>query len=458
MTSLAEISGLNNRGEGVGRVLDGPDKGLVAFLPGTAPGDVVRYLVVERKTSYLRGKVVDLLREGPGRVPQVCPVADKCGGCAWQHLDYALQLDWKRKLVSESLARIAKMPDVAVRPCIPSRQVFGYRNKVEVPVSLENGKMVAGFYEPYTHKVVPQENCHLEHPLAREVILGLVEGIRRNKYSVYDEKTGKGLVRHLVARVAPGTGERLAVVVLNGRYLPREADFAKGLPESLPGLRGVVLNFNWDKTNIVLGERQKTIWGRPYIEDSMGNGELGYLRFRISARSFYQINTEQAAVLYQKALECAKIGGDDTVYDVYSGIGTITLFAAKRAGRAIGIEEVRPAVVDAKRNARLNGIDNVRFLEGKAERILPSMSRNGKKPGVVILDPPRGGADERTLTAISRLKPRAIVYVSCNPRTLARDLTVLHRHGWAVKLCQPLDMFPMTPHVECVVLMSRVKD
>ncbi len=454
----AEVTGLNHRGEGVGRVLLGPDRGLVVFLAGTAPGDVVQYSIIERKKGYLRGRPVKVLEPGAGRVSETCPVASRCGGCTWQHLDYDLQLEWKRQIVLEASSRIARIKDLEVRPCIPSPEILGYRNKVEVPVSMENGQVVAGFYEPYTHRVVPSEDCALEHPLAREVVLALMDEIRRRGYSVYSEKTGRGLIRHVVARVAPGTGERMAVLVVNGRSLSGESELVASLAQSLPGLRSVVLNINMEKTNIILGERQRILWGSPYIQDVLGSDELGHLKFRISPHSFYQVNSGQAVRLYQEALNAAQITSDDVVYDVYSGIGTITLFAAKKAAFARGIEEVHPAVVDAGKNAEINAIKNVQFLEGKAEKVLPSLSRRrgARSPGVVILDPPRGGADERALVAISKFRPRAIVYVSCNPATLGRDLITLTGQGWVPRFCQPIDMFPMTPHVETVVLMSRV--
>ena len=454
----AEVTGLNHRGEGVGRVLRGPGRGSVVFLRGTAPGDRVQYSVIEQKKGYTRGRLEQVLEPGPGRVPEACPAASLCGGCSWQHLDYETQLQWKRKIVVDAFQRIARIRDLDVRPCLPSPDILGYRNKAEVPVSTAKGQILAGFYEPYTHKVVNSENCFLEHPLVREVVTGLLGEIRKRKYSVYNERTGRGLVRHLVSRAAVGTGEQMAVLVANGRSIPDEREFAAGLASSIPNLRSVVLNINMEKTNIVLGNRQKVLWGSPYIEDVLGSDKLGRLKFRISPLSFYQVNSGQAVELYQTALDAAGITQDDVVYDVYSGIGTITLFAARKAHSAIGVEEVGPAVADARKNALINGIENVRFMEGRAERVLPKLAEQArtKMPKVVILDPPRAGADERALISISRFSPRAIVYVSCNPATLARDVAFLSKQGWTPQLCQPLDMFPMTPHVECVVLLGQV--
>ncbi|MGI6667237.1 MAG: 23S rRNA (uracil(1939)-C(5))-methyltransferase RlmD [Bacillota bacterium] len=455
----AQISGLNHRGEGVGRILSGPEEGMAVFIPGTVPGDIVEFALLERKKNYMRGQVVSILDEGPGREKQVCPVAHLCGGCSWQHITYPLQLEWKKRIVIEALSRIARIRDCEVRDCLPSPDITGYRNKVEVPVALQDGRVVAGFYKPYTHDVVPTDECPLEHPLARELVLRMLDEVRDRKYSVYDERTGRGLIRHLMARIAPGTGERMAVVVANGLSLPGEAGFVRALTSNIDGLVSVVLNTNTERTNIILGQRNRVLRGRYHIEDLFGDDRLGRLRFRISPLSFYQVNSPQAARLYRMALDAASVAGSmdgGLVFDVYSGIGTITLFAARRASLAVGIEEVGDAVRDAKANARLNGIDNVRFYEGRAERILGSALRELGRPDTVILDPPRGGADEGVLLAITRSKPRAIVYVSCNPATLARDLITLGAQGYRPEWVQPVDMFPMTPHVESVTLITRV--
>lgn len=453
--STARVTGLNHRGEGVGKVTSGPDQGLVVFLSGTAPGDLVEYSILERKKGFMRGRVTRLVESGPGRVGESCPVASLCGGCTWQHLSYDLQLQWKKRILEEALSRIARIDHCEVRDCIPSPDIQGYRNKVEVPLAVSNGKTVAGFFEPYSHRVVPSDACPLEHPAAREVVLRMVEEVKARRYTVYSEKTGRGQVRHVVARVAPGTGERMAVVVANARTLPGEAEFARNLMSSLPNLVSVVLNTNMESTNIIMGAKNKLLLGRYYMEDLFGDDALGRLRFRISPNSFYQVNSPQAVRLYRVVLDAAALTNGDVVYDVYSGIGTITLFAAKRAALAVGIEEVGDAVRDAVKNAKLNDIGNVRFKEGRAERVLPASIRDSGRPDAVILDPPRGGADESALSTITRAGPRAIVYVSCNPATLARDLIVLGREGWHPKWCQPVDMFPMTPHVETVALMVR---
>ena len=450
----ARIDGLNHRGEGVGRVLSGPDAGLVVFIPGTAPGDLVQYSVVERKKSYMRGRVRRLLEEGPGRVREACPVASECGGCAWQHLSYDVQLKWKQRIVADSLARIAHAEVCEVRECLPSPEVIGYRNKVEVPVAISQGRVVAGFYKPFTHEVVPSESCLLEHPLAREVVSRMLEEIAARGYTVYDEKSGRGQVRHAMARVAPGTGERMAVLVANCHELPEEKEFARAM-SSLAGLSSVLLNVNTERTNVILGPRDRLLAGRGFIEDLFGDDHIGRLRFRISPHSFYQVNSRQAARLYGLALDAASLEPRDMVLDIYSGIGSITLFAAKYASLAVGVEEVREAVRDAETNAKINGIANVRFRAGKAERVLPAVIREFGRPDVVILDPPRAGAEPAALASVSRARPKRIVYVSCNPATLARDILLLSGEGWKPALVQPVDMFPQTPHVEAIALLQR---
>jgi 23S rRNA (uracil1939-C5)-methyltransferase len=404
--------------------------------------------LVEKKKNYLRGKVTRFLEEGQGRKTPVCDVAAECGGCSWQHLDYQYQLLWKKRILQETLKRVAHI-ECHVEDCLPSPDILGYRNKVEVPVTLKGGKIVAGFYKPYSHHVVPSDNCPLEHPLAREVVNVALDEIRRRKISIYNEKTGRGLIRHVVARVAPGTGERMAVVVANGLKIPDEKGFTNVLSSSLKGLKSVVLNINTKNTNVVLGDKERLLWGRPYIRDEFGAKDIGFFKFRISAHSFYQVNSPQAVNLYRIALDAADLNPSDTVFDVYSGIGTITLFAASRAGFAVGVEEVPAAVRDAALNAKENNVENVAFRLGKAERVLPSLAREFRKPSIIIIDPPRGGAEKGALIAMSRMNPRSIVYVSCNPATLARDLITLKEHGWSPKWIQPVDMFPMTPQPGC---------
>lgn len=457
MRVRAEIRSFSHRGEGAGAVVGGSSglSGITVFVPGTVPGDLVEIEIFEKKRNYARGKLLEVVREGPGRTREVCPMAGRCGGCTWQHLRYDMQLRWKETILKESLHRIGKSPECEVKATVPSPKVMGYRNKVEVPLQVQRGRVVAGFYEPYTHRVVPSDECPLEHPLARELVSALLAQVRKKAYSIYDEKTGKGLVRHVVARIAPGTGERMGMLVATTARLPGALELAEEVMESLEGIKSVVLNVNREITNIILGNQWKLLAGRWYIEDVMSVGSAGSLRFRIGPGSFYQVNTEQAQNLYEIALDACEISPRDVVYDVYSGIGTITLFAAKKARFCVGVEEVEKSVVDAKVNARLNRINNVAFIAGKAERVLPSVLARFGRPGVVLLDPPRAGLAEDVVPAIVWSRPRIIVYVSCNPSTLARDVARFKELGYEVEWAIPVDMFPMTPHVESVVKLKR---
>ncbi|MBE3519403.1 MAG: 23S rRNA (uracil(1939)-C(5))-methyltransferase RlmD [Firmicutes bacterium] len=457
MRARAEIRSFSHRGEGAGVVVGaGSDlSGITVFVPGTVPGDLVEIQVLEKKRNYARGKLLEVLREGPGRTQEVCPVAARCGGCSWQHLRYDLQLYWKETILREALHRIGKSPECEVKAAVPSPKVLGYRNKVEVPLQVRQGKVVAGFYEPYSHRVVPSEECPLEHPLARELVAALLAQVRKRGYSIYDEKTGKGHVRHIVARIAPGTGERMGMLVSTTVRLPGALELAKEVMESVQGVKSMVLNVNREMTNVILGNQWKLLAGRWYVEDVMSVAGAGSLRFRIGPGSFYQVNSEQAATLYKIALDACEISSADVVYDVYSGIGTMTLFASKKARFCVGIEEAERSVMDAKVNARLNGVDNVAFVAGKAERVLPSVLARFGRPSVVLLDPPRAGLAEDVIPVIVRSSPRTIVYVSCNPSTLCRDVARFKELGYLPEWAIPVDMFPMTPHVESVVKLKR---
>ncbi len=457
MRVRAEIRSFSHRGEGAGVVVGATSdlSGITVFVPGTVPGDLAEVELVEKKRNYARGKLIEILREGPGRTGAVCPVAGRCGGCSWQHIRYDMQLRWKQTLLKDALHRIGKSPGCEVKATVPSPKVLGYRNKVEVPLRVQRGKVVAGFYEPYSHRVVPFDECPLEHPLARELVSALLSQVRKRTYSIYDERTGKGLVRHIVARIAPGTGERMGMLVATTARLPRAVELAEEVMGSLEGMKSMVLNVNREITNVILGTQWKLLAGRWYIEDVMSVGSAGSLRFRIGPGSFYQVNTEQAQNLYGIALDACEISPVDMVYDVYCGIGTMTLFAAKRARFCVGIEEAEKSVADARVNQGLNGIDNAAFVAGKAERVLPSVLARYGRPGVVLLDPPRAGLAEDVVPLIARSRPRTVVYVSCNPSTLARDVARLKELGYEAEWAIPVDMFPMTPHVESVVKLKR---
>lgn len=434
------ITGLSHEGHGVGRV-----HGFALFVPGALPREQVRVKVVKVKKQYGYGKLLEILAASPDRTEPACPVYGRCGGCQLQHLDYAAQLHWKRQQVIDALERIGGLSSVPVHPTIGMERPWQYRNKAQVPVGLQDGRVVTGFYAPRSHRIVPFQQCGIQHPVAEMVLRIVRQWAEQRRIAIYDEERHTGLLRHVVVRTGFATGEVMVILVTNGERLPHVRELTERLRQAVPGLASVVQNIQPERTNVILGARSNVLWGRDVIYD-----ELDGVRFAISARSFYQVNPVQTEVLYAKALEYADLSGRETVIDAYCGIGTISLFLARRAQRVYGVEVVPEAVEDARRNAALNGMDNVTFVAGEAETIIPQWAEEGMRADVIVVDPPRKGCDQRLLDAILTMAPRRLVYVSCNPATLARDLKYLAAHGYAVQEAQPVDMFPQTVHVECV--------
>lgn len=434
------ITGLSHEGHGVGRV-----HGFALFVPGALPREQVRVKVVKVKKQYGYGKLLEILAASPDRTEPACPVYGRCGGCQLQHLDYAAQLHWKRQQVIDALERIGGLSSVPVHPTIGMERPWQYRNKAQVPVGLQDGRVVTGFYAPRSHRIVPFQQCGIQHPVAEMVLRIVRQWAEQRRIAIYDEERHTGLLRHVVVRTGFATGEVMVILVTNGERLPHVRELTERLRQAVPGLASVVQNIQPERTNVILGARSNVLWGRDVIYD-----ELDGVRFAISARSFYQVNPVQTEVLYAKALEYADLSGRETVIDAYCGIGTISLFLARRAQRVYGVEVVPEAVEDARRNAALNGMDNVTFVAGEAETIIPQWAEEGMRADVIVVDPPRKGCDQRLLDAILTMAPRRLVYVSCNPATLARDLKYLAACGYAVQEAQPVDMFPQTVHVECV--------
>ncbi len=469
-----EITGLTHGGEGVGR-----REGFAVFVPGALPGERVKARVAEVKKNYATALLDSVIQPSPERREPVCPVFRECGGCQLQHLKYEAQLTYKRQLVVDALHRIGKLDQVVVHPTLGVADPYHYRNKAQYPVGFRGGRVVTGFYTARSHDIVPVSDCRIQHPL-NDRIAGVLRGLlEKYRLSVYDEKTGQGVIRHLLIRTAAATGEAMAVVVTNGRDVPHLDEIAAELMREVPQVAGVVQNVNSQRTNVILGDYTRTVAGRDEIIDVLklkdggdrgdggrgdgGGGDQGGggsesdagLKFAISARSFFQVNPAQTGVLYGKAIEYAALGGDETVVDAYCGIGAISLFLARRAGVVYGIEEVAPAVEDARKNAALNGISNVEFITGKVEDVLPALYRKGIRPEVIVVDPPRKGCEESVLRTFADMGPRRIVYVSCNPGTLARDLALLAGMGFETREVQPVDMFPQTSHTEAVTLLVR---
>lgn len=471
------VDGLSTHGEGVARWTE---EGATArpaaevppaftvFVEGAIPGDQVQAKIVEVKRNYARGRVVELLQPSPHRVVPRCPVYAECGGCQLQEMEYLEQLRWKMRFVADALTRIGGLKDFELRETLAAENPWFYRNKAIFPVGrspspssafsqsssrrLANAeRLVAGLYARGTHRIIDLSTCPIQHPTNNEILAVTKELLGRYGYPPYDESSGQGLIRHLMARTAKATGQAMVGLVINGTALPAGKKFAADLRRRLPAVKSVVLNINRQRTNIIFGERTVLLDGEEAIEDRLGD-----LTFKLSARSFFQVNPEQAEVLYRRAREYARLTGKELVIDAFTGTGTIALFLAGQAGQVIGIEEIPEAVADARENARRNRIANVDFRQGKVEEVLPKLAGGGLHPEVVVLDPPRRGVEEKALAAIAQLEPERIIYVSCNPATLARDLAYLVREGYRVEEVQPVDMFPQTAHVEAVALMSRL--
>jgi 23S rRNA (uracil1939-C5)-methyltransferase len=439
------ITGLGHSGEGVGRIQD-----FTIFVPGALPGETVEVRIEDVKKTYARGKIAQIIAPSAARCQPPCPVYDQCGGCQLQHLDYSGQLAAKRQLVVDAVTRIGKLSAVTVHPPLGAGSPWFYRNKMQSPVGLSAGEIAVGCFAQGTHDIIDSSSCHIQHQTNNLIAATVKQIILDLGISVYNEKLHQGTIRHILGRVGTATGEVMVVLVTAGRELPHANEIVGRLRQAVPGLVSIVHNVNDRRTNIILGDYTKTIWGQDTITDCLDG-----LSFRISAKSFFQVNTEQAAVLYRQVVKYAGLTGTETVLDLYCGTGTIALFLARHCRKVIGIEIVAPAIADAKQNAELNQIDNAEFICGDAVDMLPKLAAGGVQPDVVVIDPPRAGCDRKVLEVIAALRPERIVYVSCNPASLARDLALLAEHGYLTQEIQPVDLFPQTFHIECCVWLKR---
>ena len=441
-TYTMSITDIGTNGEGIGRI-----DGYTVFVEGALPEEVIKVLIVKTKKHFGYGKLLEILEPSPYRVTPACPVAAKCGGCQLQNMSYPRQLHWKQELVERLLGRFHR-----VNPIIGMEHPYHYRNKVQAAFALDRRKqIVSGVYQASTHRVVPVESCMIEDETADRIVGTIRKLMKDFKMEPYNEDTGRGLVRHVLVKRGFVSGQVMVVMVTVSPILPAKNNFVKALRKAHPEITTILQNVNNRATSMVLGESEKVLYGPGYIEESL----CGCV-FRISAKSFYQINPVQTEVLYNKAIELAGFTGKETVVDAYCGTGTIGLIAAKRgAGHVTGVELNQDAVRDAISNAKRNGIKNVYFYNADAGEFLSAMADEGETVDVVLMDPPRAGSDERFLTSLAGLAPKKIVYISCNPETLQRDLQFLVRAGYHVQEIQPVDMFPHTNHVETVVLLSK---
>ena len=442
-------------GEGIGKA-----DGFTVFVKDAVIGDRITAKIMKAKKNYGYGRLMEILVPSPDRTEPVCLSARQCGGCQLQALSYRKQLAFKEEKVRGHLERIGGFTDLPMEPIIGMDEPFHYRNKAQFPIGRNrDGRIITGFYAGRTHSIIENRDCVLGIPQNREILDRVISYMEKYDVEPYDETSGKGLIRHVFTRCGYHTGELMVCIVANGSSLPHQKELVESLRE-ISGMTSITLNINKKRSNVILGDKVKVLWGQEYITDKIGD-----ISYQISPLSFYQVNPKQTWKLYSKALEYADLHGEETVWDLYCGIGTISLFLAKKAKSVRGVEIVPAAIENARSNARLNGIENAEFFVGKAEEVLPDYyDRYAKEhPGenaradVIVVDPPRKGCDETLLDTIVEMQPEKVVYVSCDSATLARDLKYLCERGYQVKKVCPVDMFPMTVHVETVVLLSHKK-
>ena len=440
---VVDIVDIGQGGVGIGKY-----EGFTVFVEGGLIQDKVKVRINKSKKNYAVGDIVEIIEKSPFRVDRICSDDLKdCGGCQIQELDYNKQLELKTNEVKQVISRIGKLENVEIHETIGMQSPCRYRNKAQFPIQNINGSTAIGFYKKKSHDVIPTDMCVIQHDINDKIIKIIKTYIQAYNVSIYNETTHTGVLRHLVTKVGFTTNEVMVVLVANGTNLPHLNELASVLKENILGFKTLVLNVNKAKTNVILGKENKVIYGNGKINDYIGD-----LVFEISPLSFFQVNPVQTEVLYNKALEY------DTVFDIYCGIGSISLFLAQKATKVYGIEIVEDAIKDAKINAKLNNLNNVEFYVGKAEEVVPKMYSEGKTANVVVVDPPRKGCDEKVLDTIVSMKPDRVVYVSCNPSTLARDLAYLDERGYKCVEIQPVDMFPHTMHVECCAKIVKKSD
>ena len=463
-----EIEDIGTDGAGIGKA-----DGYTLFVKDAVIGDIIKAKVIKAKKTYGYARLMEIITPSKDRVEPVCPVARQCGGCQIQQMSYSAQLKYKQKLVRDNLARIGGITDCEVLPVIGMENPFNYRNKAQYPVGRnKDGKVVIGFYAGRTHSIVDYTQCAIGAPENAQILEKIRTFINENNISVYDEQSHKGLIRHILIRTGKHTGQIMVCLIINGKTLPHADKLADCLKD-ISGMSSIMININKERTNVILGSECSVIWGNSYIEDSICG-----IMFRISPLSFFQVNPVQTEKLYRKALEYAELTGNETVWDLYCGIGTISLLMATKARKVYGVE-----IEDAKNNALRNSLNNAEFFVGKAEEVVPRIYDEDMKkaenepvdskessglsysasvesvmrinPDVVVVDPPRKGCDETLLDTIVKMNPKRIVYVSCDSATLARDLKYLAANGYEIARVQPVDQFAHTVHIETVILLSR---
>ena len=458
---IVTIDACGSEGEGIGRI-----DGYALFVKDAVVGDTVRVKIMKAKKNYAFARLMEVITPSPDRIEPPCPLARKCGGCQIQHINYEKQLEYKHNKVKSCLEHIGGFTVVdegvetevdsvdnviVMEPALGMDDPFYYRNKAQFPVGRnKEGKVVTGFYAARSHNIIETETCYIQAKENDEILRIVREFITEYDIPTYNEETHSGLVRHVLTRVGYKTKEIMVCLIINGKKLPHHEELVRRLRE-VPNMTSITLNINTKKTNVILGEKCVTLWGQSYITDYIKD-----VKFQISPLSFYQVNPEQTERLYSQALEYAALTGDEVVWDLYCGIGTISLFLAKSAKEVYGVEIVPQAIEDAKKNAEINGIHNATFYVGAAEDVVEDLYKDdAKRADVVMVDPPRKGCAESLLDTIVAMQPKRVVYVSCDPATLARDLKILDEKGYQVKKARAVDMFPNSVHVETVCYLER---
>lgn len=448
------ITDIGVSGEGIGKM-----DGYTFFVKDAIPGDEVSALITKPKKNYAYARCEKVLTPSPFRMEPVCSCYRPCGGCQLQAMSYEKQLEMKQQKVKNNLMRIGGFEETFIEsimePIAGMENPLNYRNKAQYPVGTDKeGKPVAGFYAGRTHSIIPNTDCKLGANTDGVILREVLSFMEDNHIAPYREEEGKGLVRHILIRTGFTTGEIMVCIVINGKELPhgnKLVDRLLTIPETKGRIQSISTSSNMENTNVIMGKEITIIYGKPYITDYIGD-----VAFRISPLSFFQVNPVQTKVLYETALSYANLEGNETVWDLYCGIGTISLFLARKAGQVYGVEIVEQAIEDARQNAVLNHMENVEFFVGKAEEVLPEKYEKEQiYADVIVVDPPRKGCDEACLSTMLKMKPERIVYVSCDSATLARDLRILCEGGYELKKVRPVDMFPMTVHVEVACCLQR---
>jgi len=444
---IVEIIDNGYEGEGIAKI-----DNFTIFIPGAIKGEKIKILIVKVLSSHAFGKILEIIKKSEKRKEVDCLTYKRCGGCNLRHIEYEETLKIKQDVVQNLVNKILKNK-IKVQETVGMKNPFHYRNKAQYPLGINNkGEPIIGVFANRTHEVIPIEKCLIQNPQSEQIAKYILNFIKENKISIYNENTRKGLFRHIVIKIGIRTGQIMCILVVNGENILKEEQLINELITKFPQIKTIVKNVNMKNTNVILGQRNINVYGNGYIEDI-----LGKYTFKISPLSFYQVNPIQAEKLYNLGVEMAQISKDDTVFDLYCGIGTISLFMAKYAKKVYGIEIVKEAIDAAKENAKINNVDNTEFYAGDVEVVLDELiNKNKVKADIVMFDPPRKGLDKKSINNILQIKPKKLVYISCNPATLIRDLKMFEEQ-YEIKTIIPVDMFPWTSHIECVSLLCLKK-